>query len=776
MSCSGKSSVETRVIYVSSGQGSNLRAPDGSLAHPYTTLRAALRQLPAISCHAVTILLRQGRYYPDSTLVIDDRLVGDHSLTIAAYEREQPIISGARLFHPNWTPYKDRILTASIGKGLHLDQLFCNGHHLPMARYPNFDSTARVFNGTDANAISPERVKKWHHPAGGYVHALHQGEWGSFHYRIKGADAEGRLQLEGGWQMNRQAPMHAQYRFVENIFEELDAPGEWYYDPVTGFLYLIPPANVDLSSAVFEYSTLDQLVVIRGTPGHPVKNVVLEGIGFTETNRTFMSTREPLLRTDWAIYRGGAVLLDQTEDCRIAGCTFHELGGNAIFLSNYNKENSIEGNEIDHIGASAICLVGSPSAVRSPDTTFDQLVPIDRMDKRPGPATPDYPANCLVSDNLIHDIGTIEKQVAGVEIDMAADITVRHNTIYQTPRAGINIGDGCWGGHIVEYNEVFNTVLETGDHGAFNAWGRDRYFLRSNTAVDSLVQRYPDLPFADAVQPVILRNNLFYCDRGWDIDLDDGASNYHIYDNLCLNGGLKLRQGYARTVENNILINNSFHAHVWFADSRDIFRYNILGSDYSPIGMTSWGKEVDSNFFMLTSSLQAARLNGTDTHSIAGEPLFLNPAANNYTVSLLSPALEIGFRNFPMDSFGVTDARLRLKAAKPPNPGVRLTGTVKKGQTLQWRGAEIKNIESMDERSAAGLPDQNGVWIVSVAAKSLAARSGLQARDVIRTVNDKPIHNITEFLAAIQVITWQGRARAGVIRNQQLRTATLLLQ
>jgi hypothetical protein len=34
--------------------------------------------------------------------------------------------------------------------------------------------------------------------------------------------------------------------------------------------------------------------------------------------------------------------------------------------------------------------------------------------------------------------------------------------------------------------------------------------------------------------------------------LDDGSSNYQIYNNLCLNGGIKLREGFYRTVENNI--------------------------------------------------------------------------------------------------------------------------------------------------------------------------------------------------------------------------------
>ena len=57
--------------------------------------------------------------------------------------------------------------------------------------------------------------------------------------------------------------------------------------------------------------------------------------------------------------------------------------------------------------------------------------------------------DCVASDNLIYRIGRVEKQVAGVQIAMAMDITVRHNSIYDVPRAGINIGDGTWGGHIL---------------------------------------------------------------------------------------------------------------------------------------------------------------------------------------------------------------------------------------------------------------------------------------------------------------------------------------
>jgi len=51
---------------------------------------------------------------------------------------------------------------------------------------------------------------------------------------------------------------------------------------------------------------------------------------------------------------------------------------------------------------------------------------------------------------------------------------------------------------------------------------------------------------------------------------------------LCLHGGIKNREGYGRTVENNIMVGSGLHPHVWFAASGDIFRRNIVWRDYQP--------------------------------------------------------------------------------------------------------------------------------------------------------------------------------------------------
>ncbi|MEP7106766.1 MAG: right-handed parallel beta-helix repeat-containing protein [Ferruginibacter sp.] len=660
-------SAQEKIFVAPNGDDNN----PGTLLSPFKTLNRALGKVAAANGNKVSVYLRAGKYEPAKTIEITPALLNNHSLEIAGYNNEIVVISGAVKFTPQWRPYKGKTVQASIDKGLTIDQLFCNGKLLHMARYPNFDINAPFLNGSASDAISPQRVKNWLDPTGGYVHALHQAEWGDFHYRITGKDNNDSLLLEGGWQNNRPAPMHSEHRFVENIFEELDAPGEWFYNTASGILYLYPPDELNYKTAFFERSVLDDIIRIKGSEQQPVENVAINGITFSGTNRTFMLTKEPLLRSDWTIYRGGALLTEGAKNINIGNCIFSDLGGHGIFVSRFNRNITIEHNYIHDIGGNGIAFVGDPSAVRSPSFRYEAFVPIDKIDKTPGPKTGNYPAECRAFDNLVQNIGTIEKQVAGVQLSMAMDITVSHNTIHNVPRSGINIGDGCWGGHMIEFNDVFNTVLETGDHGAFNSWGRDRFWLPDINDVNTLVKKYPLLPLLDVIKPITLRNNRFYCAHGWDIDLDDGSTNYHIYNNLCLNGGLKLREGFYRVVENNIIVNNTFHPHVWYAKSMDVFAHNIVTTDYAPVGMTFWGKQVDSNFFIQNTALIAAQENKTDLHSIQGNPEFVNDAAGNFTVKPTSKTLTIGFKNFPINEFGVISSFLKQKALRPSITAVR---------------------------------------------------------------------------------------------------------
>ncbi len=747
---------------------------NGSVQRPFKTLHRAVDAASEIQSKEVKIVLREGIHYLDKTITIEATRFLPTGLEITSYENEAVTISAGKRLQLQWKPWKGGIYTADVPKGAAFERLYVNNQLQPLARYPDYDSTARVFHGTAADAIAPERVKKWKNPAGGYVHALHAHEWGGFHYRITGTDSNGNLQMEGGWQNNRPNKMHETYRFVENIFEELDAPGEWWLDKSSSRLYYYPSAATDITKAIVEVAQFKNTIELKGTESRPLRHIRIKGIRFAHNERSFMDTKEPLLRSDWTIYRGGAILLDGTENCTIADCVFEGIGGNAIMLSNYNRYDTITGCHIYNTGANAVCFIGDTRAVRSPSYGYENFVPYAEMDKTPGPLTNNFPQNCIVTNNLFHDLGDIEKQATGVQIQVAAEITVSHNSIYQTSRAGINIGDGSFGGHILEFNDVFNTVRETGDHGSFNSWGRDRFWAPGRKYMDSLVAAHPELILLDAQKQTIIRNNRFRCDHGWDIDLDDGSSNYHIYNNLCLNGGLKLREGFYRIVENNIMINNSFHPHVWFANSGDVFERNIVMKKYAPIQVSDWGNRIDNNLFPDTAALHDARSRGTDKNSLAGDPMFTDPAKGDYTLKPGSPALQTGFKNFPMNAFGVQKPSLKKIAQQPVIP-VLITdaGLADKSVSVAFLGGTIKSVDGPGDRSAYGLPDETGVVIVSAGNNNLLSQSGLQNGDVIRSADGRPIGDVKELMDIYQTLNWTGRIPITIMRNQQLLKLTL---
>lgn len=755
-------SAQTKFFVSTKGDDSN----PGTKNKPFASIEKALAEAKKKS-GSVTVYLLPGTYYLNQTVVFNakDFRKENKQLTLKNFNNQKVTISGGVALNLQWKKYKNGIWQATLKQDLIFDQLFVNGQLQRMARYPNFDSSARFLGGTSADAISKERVARWKDPKGGFVHALHRSEWGDFHYIIKGKKADGELELEGGWQNNRRSGMHEKYRFVENIFEELDTANEWFYNKKTKTLYYYPPAGLDLRKAKFETPQIAHLFEFRGSENNPVKNISIEGIQLTQTLRTFMENKEPLLRSDWTIYRGGAVLFDGAVNCSVKNCTLTNLGGNAVFFNNYNRNCDVSGNLISNIGASAVCFVGDPNAVRSPSFEYHQFVPLAQIDRTPGPKTNNYPANCLVYDNLIFNSGLVEKQSAGVQISMCQSITVSHNTIYDVPRAGINVNEGTWGGHLIEYNDVFNTVKESGDHGSFNSWGRDRYWHPDKKILDSIVETNFELALLDVVKPITIRNNRFRCDHGWDIDLDDGSSNYIIRNNLCLNGGIKLREGVNRVVENNIMINNSFHPHVWYKNSNDVFMHNVVSSGYMPIGISVWGKEVDYNVFPDSASLKEAWSRGTDKQSVCGHFDFEDPESGDYRLKDGSVAFTAGFKNFAMDSFGVVSRKLKSIAKKVPLPNLIALDKAMDDETIEFMGAKLKTLNTLGERSATGMDDTRGVLVIEVSTGSVAA-GFLQPNDVILSFNNKPVNKLRDLLEARMSVIGTNTEMI-VVRNQK---------
>jgi hypothetical protein len=389
---------------------------------------------------------------------------------------------------------------------------------------------------------------------------------------------------------------------------------------------------------------------------------------------------------DWCIQRVDTVFIQNAENIRVECCTFDQVGGNAVFMNGYNRKNVIFNNDFEDGGASCVAMCGLQSSIRCGCTWSSS---VNCTDKTPGPLTDEYPAYILVDNNTMHNFGVFEKQVAGVEIAASMCDTVRHNTIYHCPRAGINVNDGYWGGHVFEYNKVYEVVLETSDHGPFNSWGRCR-----NWGCGSNWNSVPDLATSllDPLTPTIIRNNYFKNSdtNFFGIDLDDGSTNYYCTKNLCIGGGFKLQRGRFNHCVNNIIVGGgTIDIHDPMPQNGDSVMHNIIvGREFGDWccswaslsstgqalaqGVVSRGSIIDSNCFWgygsnprIYSWDGSGNRTGTactwdqwvaggcDVHSKVADPLFVDPAKEDYRVRDGSPALSLGFKTFPMDSFGV---------------------------------------------------------------------------------------------------------------------------
>lgn len=711
-------------------QGSD-EAP-GTIDTPLRTLHEALKRCRKKEITGKqSILLRAGTHYLDKPLLLTS---ADQQLTICSYGDEKATISGGKKLHCEWKPWRNGIFVCELKEDIGFTQMFADGVRQVRCRWPNIGEkhpeqeeqkrggyvvqsnhcrgytsplgaiekgTTEPDPDTDSDMIydsepprgivyNPETFtdKRWNKPEEAVIHIFQGSLWGNMQWHLKSVDYENnRIWFgEGGHQMGAQWCTYgsgvdelSRY-YVENVFEELDAPQEWYLDKHEQKLYWMPDEGVDPNNATIEVSQLKTLVSIEGKRLESVDDITYERIRFSHTETTFFEEYDIPSLGDWAVYRGGALRIEGSRRCTVKDCLFEGLGGNAIFANRFNRDLTVSGCTFRDVGDSGVLLVGDYYT-----TTGTQK---------------HFPYECRIENNHFYDLGRYGKQTAAVYISRAKRITVGHNLIHDLPRAGICLGDGTWGGHVIEYNHIFDTCLETVDHGPFNAWGRDRYWSavhgqyemrRENCMVNGN-------PKSATMEPIILRHNFFVEEKGWGLDLDDGASNYDIYKNVCVGISMKMREGSYRSVHNNIWVDCQKPPHfgVGNKDNHDRYFNNItvMGTRYQrdPNGQLKKVKGNDGiygflfppvnspyleladhncfynslGYFIATSrereseetqklTLEQWQAMGFDRNSIFGDPLFVDPENNDYRVKPESPALKVGFKNFEMNTWGLLE-------------------------------------------------------------------------------------------------------------------------
>lgn len=627
------------------------------------------------------------------------------------------VLSGSILLSGTWEHYSKTIYRLCVEAKLDIEQLYLNGKRYTMARYPN-ENPAKRLNGYAEDTPSPERTARWKDPTGGYIRALHVCEWGGNDYIIDGKNNDGSLQLRWVGDNNRGSDHHKKYILAENIFEELDAPGEWFYDKQEGFLYVIPEEGMDLSDVSVEAAVCGELFQITDSCDISISNITLE-----KTKRTlFCSSYEKITRSDWAVARKGAIYTKNCSDIHIADCRFSEIGGNCIFVDSKNTDILVENCDFVDCGASGVCVFGNQECVRDLSTWEDHRTTVS--DTVPGPAKDDYPRDIIIKGCYFYNLGIYEKQSSPVSISVSSRVSVIGCTMHHLPRAGINVCDGSFGGHRLIDNLVFDTVRETGDHGPFNSWGRDRYW--SLGEFDTMGQhgaKKRKFALLDAIETTVIAHNMFCGEHGFGIDLDDGSSNYLITKNYCVGVGIKLREGFLRTVRNNFILDACLDLHCTFEQNDDLIENNIIVSE-KPLCIIAQNKAFTTR--AVNNLFVGAKKEILTDELFRDNKNYICPKGDSSALSMHPN--EIYFEPFSLE-FG------RKDKPKPELKNRICLGT----SHIEFFGATLTEVDD-SVRSMAGLPDYDGAFVEEICKTSVLYALGLRKHDVILSLGGDPIH------------------------------------
>jgi hypothetical protein len=318
--------------------------------------------------------------------------------------------------------------------------------------------------------------------------------------------------------------------FVENVFEELDNPGEFYHDEKTGKLYFFHNATAGTpppATASFVVPQAKILLNVSGTQWSPVKNVTIHGVKFTAAAYTYMDPHGVPSGGDWALERQGAVIVQGAESFVVDSCIFERLDGNAVMISGYNRYATVKDSDFAFIGGNAVASWGFTNETdRDPGRPGVALAnaPQAGVDGTDG----EHPRFNLVLRNSAREVGLFEKQSSFYIQAKTAQSTLEGNVFFNGPRAGINANDGFGGGDEIAHNLVFSTCRESADHGPFNSWDRQPFLTTVRTGEPSMLMAWRNIHhnfFIDNYSP---QEN---------IDNDDGSGYFRSHDNFLVYGG-----------------------------------------------------------------------------------------------------------------------------------------------------------------------------------------------------------------------------------------------
>lgn len=684
----------------------------------------------------IFVSVKSGKYYGSLQL----KSLKCKSLTICG--EGSVSISGAQKMICSFKRNNDLIITANLPSGLSFDRLKLNGRQMIMARYPNY-SDGELFGGVTSLSELNERARQWKNPSTGYLHSLHENEWGGNCCKVKGY-RNNRLDLEWIGNNNRGDKILEKAVMCENIFEELDSVDEWFYDKENGKLYIYCDGGFDETAEV-EIFTSQNILSVENCRETEIN---IKNITFCDTDRAMFKTEwRRYLRSDWAFNKSCAVEITESANIRLDSCRFENLGGSGVGI--YDFAENIEINDCYFIDSlsNGVLILGNPDSTYCTSSWGGVHRKYIENKNHKGHKTENFPRNIKIENSYFYNLGVEDKQSCAVSLSLCKNVTINACTIHHLPRAGVNICENSFGGNIISNCDIFDCVRETGDHGPFNSWGRDRYWSLFKFDTTGKFGKYKKkYALYDMEEKNIIKHNRIAGSKGFGIDLDDGSSNYLIEDNFCYGLGIKLREGFYRTVRNNMIIGAPIDLHTTFHGNDDKIYSNIIVNE-KPLNViilnAGYTTDIYNNYFV-------------NSHEPTKKGRIIKGKKNNFLSADTNDIIggKLNFENFE---------KFSLDFGKPGCPGSQLSELNAAQKIIEFKNS-LGEFSTLDEglRSAAGAPDLDGIYVKSLFNRAVLAKSGVKKGDILILINGKNPKKVlqSDNLSEITEIT--------VIRQQKL--------
>ncbi len=664
--------------------GGNDRA-SGTKRDPLATPHGALARIRKLrrgkSARALTVILHEGSYHLSRTLTCQplDSGTAKTPLTFKAAPGASVVLSGGRVLD-GWTLTRVNGKTCwvtevpEVKRGeQYFTQLFINGKRRPRARLPKkgwfrFKDYVKAKERTPKWHCGPRRM---HYYAGnlkpwknlGDIRLLTPEYWFASDHRIRRIDTQRRIVH---FKTNSVASLHdekqkcARY-FVENVFEALSEPGEWYLDRKAGKCFYIPKRGEKLETVVAIAPILDKVIHLAGTAKQPVEHIRFENLSIQHAEWMYPSDDAGSVQSSFKI--PAAVVLKAARHCTFYGCEIARTGTWGIETRNGCHDNHIVGCHVHDVGAGGI-KVGHEWMNRVDETSTHIIKPIGAL-----------PSGTTVSDCRVHNVGTVHLTGVGIWIGNCGGNRIVHNEVFDIPYTGISCG---WTWADVPTASTDNCIEDNYIHHV----GCDLN-LSDNGGIYILGQ-HPG--------STVRRNHIHdircYGYGGTGIYTDEGAAEIRVENNLVYrttNAGCFTHVGHDIFIRNNIFALAKAQ-HLRLGNRGDfranIFLNNIVYWKRGQLGKTNWGLQTCTwermhylcrgNLFWGTKgkvrfsdekSLAELQREGQLLDTRIADPRFVDADGGDFRLNKSSPASALGFKPFDVSDAG---PRSRVSAKLRP--------------------------------------------------------------------------------------------------------------